>query len=257
MADSLEIYGGTLTFDSRRHAYHFNGTPVPGCTTVLRRIGKGDTLIQWAANQAAEYVIASYRDGMGQGDVVRLANEAKLAWNATRREAADIGTEVHSYAEAILRGEPAPKLSTDEARQGAQAFERWLEEHYVKPQAIERRVFSKKHWYAGTTDLVAVIGRRLAIADFKTSSGIYPEYALQLSAYKGAWIEEHGLDPDVEIDRWIIRVDKKTGQFEARQFKRDQVHTRAFLHVLELHRCLQEMENTEETAAPKRKRKAA
>jgi hypothetical protein len=95
--------------------------------------------------------------------------------------------------------------------------------------------------------------------DFKTSSGIYPEYALQLAAYKMAWKEEHGIDDSEDrIDRWIVRFCKKSGVFETKQFKRDQLHERTFLHCLNLHKALQEMEATPETAKPQRtKRKAA
>lgn len=258
MSSQQRIYDGVLAFDARRHAYTFNGNPVAGCTTVLRRIGKGDPLIQWAANQAADYVLAAFADGMGRSDVARITGEAKLAWNAARKEAADIGSNVHAYAEAVLRGEDPPKLATAEAEAGAKAFEAWLRESAVEPLAIERRVFSKQHWFAGTVDLVALIDGRLAIADFKTSSGIYPEYALQTSAYKLAWKEEHGIDDsDDAIDRWIIRVDKRSGQFQAHQFKRHKIHERAFLHCLDLHKCLLEMEATAETAKPVRRKKVA
>lgn len=251
------IYDGILEFDSRRHAYTFNGTPVPGCTTILRRIGKGDTLIQWAASQAAEHVLASFEEGMSRSDIVRICGDAKMAWNTARKEAADIGANVHAYAEAVLLGETPPKLLTPEAEAGASAFESWLREHMVRPVAVERRVFSKAHFFAGTTDLVCHIGKRLSVVDFKTSSGIYPEYALQLAAYRLAYCEEQGFEPneDAPVDRWVIRVDKKTGAFESRQYRRHLLHQRAFLEVLALHRSLQDMEATEETAPPTRTRK--
>lgn len=248
------IYGGTLTFNAAKHHYAWNGTPLPGVTAILRRISKGDNLIQWAANMAVDHIANNWQSGMAPGDVSRLCLEARKAWVTKRSDAADVGKEVHAYAEAVLKGEPRPKLTTEEAMQAASAFEEWLRDHRVKPIATERRLMSKESWFAGTTDLVAEIDGHIAIADFKTSSGIYPEYALQLAAYRLAWCEENGGE---NPQRWIVRTDKKSGEFQAHRFRRDDLHERAFLACLELHRQMQDIEATEETAAPKRTRKKA
>lgn len=247
-----QIYGGTLTFNASRHNYAWNGTPVPGCTTILKRISKGDNLVQWSANMAVQHIEDGWHPDIDAGEMARLLVDAKKAWVTARNDAADIGKEVHAYAEAVLKGEPRPKLSTEEAIQGAAAFEEWLRENKVTPIAVERRLMSKTWWFCGTTDLVAKINGEMAICDFKTSSGIYLEYALQLAAYRLAWCEEHG---EMDVQRWVVRTDKKTGDFEARRFKRDDLHERTFLSVLELHRQMIELEATPETAFPPRKPK--
>jgi len=252
---SQSIYGGTLTFNAARHHYAWNDTPLPGVTSILRRISKGDNLVQWSANMACQHIEERWQPGMSASALSQLLLEARKAWVTKRSDGADVGKEVHAYAEAVLKGEPRPRLTTDEAMQAASAFEEWLRYHHVKPLAIERRLMSKEHWFAGTTDLVAEIDGHIAIADFKTSSGIYHEYALQLAAYRMAWLEENGGE---EPQRWIIRTDKKSGDFVAHQFRRHDLHERAFLACLELHRQMRDIEATEETAPkPQRKRKQA
>lgn len=57
----------------------------------------------------------------------------------------------------------------------------------------ERKVISLKHAYSGTLDAVGTIDERLMLLDWKTSSRIYDDMAMQLSAYANAYHEETGL----------------------------------------------------------------
>ena len=56
----------------------------------------------------------------------------------------------------------------------------------MKPQSIawDVPVFSEKYGYAGTIDYVCTIDGKTYIVDFKTSKQVWPEYELQVSAYK-------------------------------------------------------------------------
>src|SRR5207253_4465534 len=45
-------------------------------------------------------------------------------------------------------------------------------------------VFSEKYGYAGTIDYICKIDGKTFIIDFKTSQQVWPEYELQVSAYK-------------------------------------------------------------------------
>jgi Domain of unknown function DUF83 len=56
----------------------------------------------------------------------------------------------------------------------------------------EMKVRSRKHIYSGTLDAVGRIGKTLLLIDWKTSSRIYPDMALQLSAYAEAYNEMTG-----------------------------------------------------------------
>ena len=119
-----------------------------------------------------------------------------------------------------------------------------MEAHKVEPIATEFKIFSRKHMYAGTCDLDAVIDGERCIVDFKTSSGIYPEMLLQTAAYQFARAEElyggelWGDQPNKYDARWIVRFDKKTGKFEAKRFDDFESDFQGFLGALQLYRRL-------------------
>lgn len=242
-----KLYGGAveLDFNGREHCYRVEGTPVPGVTTILQTINK-PALIQWSANQASAYFADQVKDyclsdkALSRDAFNQIAKEAKTAHRRFMKGAADIGTEVHNWAEAYVKHQPLPGLTTDEAKRGADAFAQWVKEHRVKVLASERRIFSKAYWFAGTCDLVLDVEGEPAVADLKTSSGIYPEMRLQTAAYQIALEEEKQIRFG---PRWIVRVDKKTGQFEAKPFPNYYRDKDGFLAALELYRKLRDIEN--------------
>src|SRR4029077_18968882 len=72
----------------------------------------------------------------------------------------------------------------------------------------EMKVISKLHKYSGTFDAAGRIGKIPTIIDWKTGSRIYPEMALQLSAYAEAY-NEMGFER--VMGREIRQVEIKTG----------------------------------------------
>ncbi len=73
---------------------------------------------------------------------------------------------------------------------------------FVETIDTEFRCYSQLHRYAGTVDLDVIIEwpktqeRQRILLDWKTSKAIYPEYLLQLAAYKMAREEELGVKYD-------------------------------------------------------------
>ncbi len=122
------------------------------------------------------------------------------------------GTLVHNAIEAILKGE-APVIDPLVAP-AIDAFRDFSQFHEVKPLegGIEKRVWSPKHKFAGTIDILTEINGVFGILDVKTSSGIWRDYGLQTSAYMGALQEdapwEHLVRQDVKA-RWILRLDQQ------------------------------------------------
>lgn len=234
MSDSKQtIYGKEFRFDEKEHAYFFDGAPVPGVTTILKCINK-PALMPWAVKMTRDYWLNALQSGRTDHDKIH-----KESWNAHKnfsKAAADIGSNVHAYAECFLKGLPLPALATDEAKRGVEAFHKWHDSHKIRLLASERRIFSLEHYYAGTGDLIAEIDGEYCVGDFKTSSGIYPEMRLQTAAYQHAIQEEKGFKVDA---RWIIRFDKKTGEFEAKRFTDFDLDFKGFKSALELHRALQ------------------
>jgi CRISPR/Cas system-associated exonuclease Cas4 (RecB family) len=235
MSGILKMYDGELSFDSEKHAYKFNGDPVPGVTTILNNINK-PALMPWAIGVTRDYWLKEVQ--AGRTDFEKIHKES---WNASKKvskDAADIGKNVHEYAECFFKKQELPVLHTDQAKRGVEAFHKWLNAHKVEVLASERMVFSKQHYYAGTCDFVAKVDGVLAVGDIKTSSGIYNEMRLQTAAYQHALQEEKNMKFEV---RWIVRFDKKTGEFEAKPFYEFDLDFQGFQAALTLHRTLQAM----------------
>src|SRR5438132_3220554 len=78
----------------RGSSYWIDGTPYPAVTSVLGEVSK-EALIGWAARVTAEYVFANPGCSLSDATTARYKVTDK---------AADKGTLVHSWAEAILQG---------------------------------------------------------------------------------------------------------------------------------------------------------
>jgi hypothetical protein len=229
------VFGMEFTFDEESHTYQVDGKFVPGVTTILSCINK-PALMPWAIGVTRDYWLQEV--SKGRNDFKAIHKESWTASKKISKDAADIGSNVHAYAEAVFKNLPVPELLSDQAKRGVEAFHNWHDSHKIKILASERRVFSQKHYYAGTCDFVAEIDGVVGVGDIKTSSGIYPEMRLQTAAYQQALQEEKGMEFPV---RWIIRFDKKTGEFEAKSFYDFELDFSGFEAALKLHRALQTM----------------
>jgi hypothetical protein len=212
------FYGKPLTFNEKRHMYFWDGKHVPSVTTIISRLNK-PLLIQWAANCAVEHIVQGIGAKEGAVPLPQLLEEARKAHLTKKEDAADIGTAVHKYAQAALTGKPEPRDLPPGAIEACAAFWKWVEQHRIEPVAVERRVMSREHMYAGTCDFYGYIDDRLSVLDFKTGNGIYDEAWWQTSGYSEALIEEHTdyQNHRVLIDipiRWIVHLNKTTGQCE-------------------------------------------
>ena len=161
-------------------------------------------------------------------------------------EAADIGTVVHNAIERKLLGEmglsvpevkkfslnPEQKAS---ARQAYEAFLEWKEKHKFRAIEIEKRLYSVKHRYAGTMDVLGegnleneFIYNDLAVGDWKTSVSIYLSACLQISAYREACIELGLHDLSIrKLNGLILRLPKNPDDpgFEARFIPQERMET--------------------------------
>lgn len=231
------LFGEELEFDEKKHHYTWGGKPVPGVTSILQCIGK-PALVPWAAGCASDHWLQEIKSG--NTDYQAIYKAAKSAHRKKAGDAAEIGKNVHEYAEAHFKNQSLPELLTDQAKRSVEAFHKWLDAHDVKIKASERRVFSKEYYFAGTCDFIAEVDGVLAVGDIKTSSGIYPEMRMQTAAYQKALEEEKSMKFQT---RWIVRFDKKTGEFEAKEFKQFDLDFRGFHAALVLHKTLKEIED--------------
>lgn len=112
----------------------------------------------------------------------------KLLWNSRytgKERAAKLGSEIHEAIESYVLDKPTPQWSPDVAPylENAVAF---LKDFEVLVEMTEASVYNRTQKYAGTLDAIVTINGERWLLDFKTGSGIYPEVALQMSAYAHA-----------------------------------------------------------------------
>lgn len=182
---------------ARGHAYFLDGEKVPGVTSILGDGLAKPALINWAARTVAGYAIDHWDDLAAETPSGRLKVLEKAHY-ADRDAAGKRGTEVHHLAEKLNKGEEV--TVPDELSGHVESYVRFLDEHDPRPVLTECPVLSQTKWpYAGTLDLIAdfpATGQRLLL-DVKTArSGVFPDNALQLAAYRYA---THYLDGDDQL----------------------------------------------------------
>src|SRR5690606_26268356 len=99
--------------------------------------------------------------------------------------AARLGTEIHAEIDAFVLGTPRPEPDPL-LRPFIEQFRLFLDAFHPEFEASEITVWNRTQKFAGTLDWIARIGNRLILGDNKTGSGVYPDAALQLSAYRFA-----------------------------------------------------------------------
>lgn len=199
-----------LVFKEKAHKYYYDGEHVPGVTTILNVVGKGDGLLQWAANCAVEYLQQRLVGDLTTEDVVRFCNEAKHAHRLIKEEAGSIGSMAHDWIEQHLKGNTGSLPEHPKARNSCEAALAWMASVSWKTLEVEKVVFHPLYRYAGKLDWKARINGVVAIPDWKTSKGIYSSYRYQTAAYLKAEEEQTG---EIIPDRWICRIDKE-GDFD-------------------------------------------
>lgn len=151
---------------------------VPSITTVIGQEHKDMT--GWAGHMAVTELIQDARLAGAVGSAAQLKTLARQASSAAERfrdAAAERGDQVHNYAEQVALRELGRAHEAEQAREAlaargetrfADRFDEWWELYGVTPVAAEVTVWNQSVGYAGTLDLIAEIGGRLCIVDFKT-----------------------------------------------------------------------------------------
>jgi hypothetical protein len=186
----------------RNHYYTIDGKKAIGVTTALSEGVPKPALPYWAAK-----VVAAQAVDMSGDEWLSLRNLGREAAIAALKQApwTQRGTNVHTLAEKLITGE---QVGVPEHLYGhVESVARFLDEWQVRPLLTEKVVGSYQWGYAGTFDLIAELsdGRRV-LFDYKTSTGIYPETALQLAAY--CWADVYLADDGTEIPLSEVGIDE-------------------------------------------------
>lgn len=172
--------------DQRRGGFYWVGDVMyPTVTNILKVIDK-PALRYWFGKEV--YYAMVVNPSLSE-------SEALAAPYQKNRSAISKGLTVHSIVEAYKHSLQHIDEKVDEAFKGyAQAFYKWIEELHIEIVGHERTVFSQKHRFAGTLDLLAKVnGSELpTVVDVKTGKDIYIEAFIQTSAYRAA-LEEEGI----------------------------------------------------------------
>lgn len=251
---------------ARWYIHPTTGERFVSVTTILQCVAK-EALPYWAAKVTAEHALdnlpllvkAIRRKPCGQkGDdrcgICRdcVALELRRTPDRERDAAADRGTRIHHVAEQhVLTDEVVGH--DDDIAESVKQFLRFRAQFKPTYEASEATVINRAYGYAGTLDAVLRLGwcpPKYAdlvglpmVKDTKSGKSCYPEYAMQLAAYRrGEAIllpdgTEHPMPPthDVGIllhirpeNYWVRPVDIGDTTFTA------------FLNVLDLWRWQQD-----------------
>jgi hypothetical protein len=181
--------GGYTTADGKR---------IPSVTTITGRFKESGALLHWAN---------------------RMGLEGKNLAEA-RDSATDVGSLVHKMIEADIHGTERPEVPDDFAERVASAFtawQEWMEATKLEVVATELALVSEANQFGGTLDCVVRDGKgRLALADWKTSAGVYSEYLTQIAAYGALWNETQ--DEPLTGGYYLVRISKEHGDLETRHW---------------------------------------
>lgn len=255
-----------FTFDEKKHRYELDGKPLTGVTTILGVIAK-PALIQWAADETVKYLgwinpkkcteqekqeaLARIATNLSFDDPEIFFNtlsEARVQHAKRKEKAGDVGTAVHAMIEGWVLAaiklndgyfkDKMPIIKNDAEAQMLAHFWNWAVDNKVKFIESEKRLYSVKHWYAGTCDLVFEMNSKRYIGDIKTSSAIYNEHFFQMGGYEIA-LEEMGYD---KVDGYLVINLKKDGKFDLKVAENTEINKQAFMNALGLYKIINSLE---------------
>lgn len=156
-----------------------------------------------------------------------LADKGWDESQALKQSAGEKGSKIHSAIEMLIAGQElkhndqimnpqsgiAEEFSVEEW-ESILSFGLWVKE--TKPKFIlnEVTVISEKYGFAGTVDAVVEIDGQIYIVDFKSGQNLWPEYEMQISAYKQALSEMGKKTKDAKLAILQIGYRRNKKQFK-------------------------------------------
>ena len=265
-----------LRYDVKNHKYLLvtaNGLEEQdGVTNVCHCLDKSKVLLPWACKMMAQklkglmnFNLAGDRYSISEAEFDQFTKEAKTAHKDKLEDAGAVGHIAHAwieeYVNRCIAGTSCLDLefpSEERADKACQAALYWMFKHNIRWLQTERKVYSRKHKYAGTMDGLCIANScddpkccrtqftdRLTVADWKTSNQIYIEFILQTAAYRQAYQEEFG----VSIDGiFVVRLGKEDAKFEAWSLDAEiaEIGWECFVKALDLVRAMMVLETAVE-----------
>lgn len=196
------------------HAYYADDVKQPGVTTIIGKTMPKPALIDYAARTGADEMVNCWDEFLTLKPMQRH-DRVRNAHNRDRDAAARRGTEIHRLGHALSEGEAV--TPPEELAGHVDAYRDFLDTMGPVPLlgGTELVVANRTHRYCGTADLVADLPSTMAGYEYippcrwllelkSTRSGIFPESALQASAYFNAEAFVDPAKPDDERPmKWL------------------------------------------------------
>ena len=215
--------------------YTIDGVKHQRVTTVLNKAVPKPGLVPWARNEALASAQRAMELHIGDGNtytsdfaitqewIDNVMVQARSRPDEVKDAAADWGTRAHACIAAMLRDQnmdAVPEWTPDLAP-ALDGFLAWQAQEGITVLDVERTVWDSNLKVAGTCD---GIGRDrhgcLVVWDNKTGKALYPEMALQVSAY--TWMLDSLLPASGLPRAFIVRLphtapENPSDAFEARE----------------------------------------
>lgn len=242
-------YDVNLIVEGKAHLYDVvaagEAARYPSVTGFLGIISK-PALVPWAKREAlalVESALVKRLDGkrcaqviLNQAWISNVLADAKKRPDQIKDDAAALGTRAHAFIDLIIHGRE-PEAIPPEIEAPVKAFKDWWKGSGIELVMGDTKVASRIHGYGGSLDALGRRNGRFIILDWKTSSGIYAEYALQVAAYAQAFTETYGLPCS---DAVIVRFGKKLPiEFEVKELADVKRSLEAFLAAKTLKEALE------------------
>ena len=173
--------------------YEVSGTVYESVTSIisnnLRNFGVERWKDSWIKSQLSRYD--------GQALTPQIATDIVSASTDEMNASADLGTQMHSIIEGMLRDENVDHLITDQFEPAVRAWLKWRKK-FINWELVGTEVgvfagdtkdasaFDVNKNYAGQVDALFRKGIHYMVVDWKTSSGLYDSAFLQVGAYAHA-----------------------------------------------------------------------
>lgn len=164
-------------------------TPRPSITNIIGIMNEG-FLPSYYAKLVATYAVENLAGIKYQSE--KFGNETAInalkAIPSRPNPASAIGDEVHDAIDRFFHGDVASddEFSTPTARQMFRQWRHFHAESGIEILSTEFTVWSYKHGYAGTGDIMARFQDAVWIMDTKTGNRVYPKVAMQCAALANA-----------------------------------------------------------------------
>jgi hypothetical protein len=181
------------------------GKSLPSVTTILQTVVNKPGLLNWASSSILKAVDKTMRanfltDGVAtvpEHQINILLDDAKARQEEERLSASRYGTIAHELLEQLSQGK-LPDIPAEFSFL-VKSWRDWVARTGIIFEHTESYVYHTGG-FAGSFDVIGSIAGEKVLIDYKTSKGIYAEYALQQGGYKLAYEEMTG----ERIDRGFI-----------------------------------------------------